>query len=100
MNLKIHPTYLEDLCIIQLMYLEVRDSSDVPKRFMNLYIMVFMVAIMNDLLAFLDNGHYDCFMITIMKDLSVFLDNGHYGCFMVTIMKDFSVLLDTCIRSL
>ena len=47
-------TYLEDSCIIHLMYLEVCDLSDVLGRFMNLYIMV----IMKDLLAFLDNGHY------------------------------------------
>ena len=45
MNLKIHPTYLEDLCIIHLMYIEVRDSSDVPRRFLYLYIMVIMVAL-------------------------------------------------------
>ena len=61
-----HPMYLEDSCIIHLMYLEVRDSSNVPKRFMNLYIMVLMVAIMKPLLAFLNNGHYGCFMVTIM----------------------------------
>ena len=41
---------------------------------MNLYIMVFMVAIMKDLLVFLYNGYYGCFMVTIMNDLSVFLD--------------------------
>ena len=63
-NLKNYPTYLENSCIIHLMYIEVCDSYDVPERFMNLYIMV----IMKDLLAFLDNGHYGCFMITIMKD--------------------------------
>ena len=31
-----YPTYLEDLCIIYLMYLEVHDSSYIPIRFMNL----------------------------------------------------------------
>ena len=41
---------------------------------MNLYIMVFMVSIMKDLLVFLYNGYYGCFMVTIMNDLSVFLD--------------------------
>ena len=55
-----HPMNLEDSYIIHLMYL---DSSDVPKRFVNIYIMV----IMKDLLAFLDNGYYGCFMITIIK---------------------------------
>ena len=85
MNIEDYPTYLEDSCIIHL-YLEVRDSSDVPRRFVNLYIMV----IMKDLLAFLDNGHYRCFMITIMKDLLAFLDNGHHGFFMITIMKNLS----------
>ena len=76
MNLEDYPTYLEDSCIIHLMYLEVFDSSDVPERFMNLYIMV------------------------IIKDLLAFLDNDYYGCFMITIMKDFSAFLDTCIKSL
>ena len=52
-----------------MMYLEVRDSFDIPERFMNIYIMVLIVVIMKDLSAFLDNGHYDCFMVTIMKDL-------------------------------
>ena len=64
-NLKDYPMYLEDL-----MYLEVRNLSDVPRRFVNLYIMV----IMKDFLAFLDNGYYNCFMITSIKDLSIFLD--------------------------
>ena len=72
MNLEDYLMYLEDLCIIHLMYLGVRDSFDVPERFVNLYIMV----IMKDLLTFLDNDYYDCFMITIMKNLLVFLDNG------------------------
>ena len=75
-NLEYYPTYLEDLCIIHLMYLKVRDSSDVPGRFVKLYIMV------------------------IMKDFLTFLDNHHYGCFMITIMKYLSAFLDTCIRSL
>ena len=88
--------YLEDSCIIHLMYLEVRDSSDLSKRFENLYIMV----IMNDLLAFLNNGNYGCFMMTIVNDLLAFLDNGHYGCFMITIMKNFSAFLDISIKSL
>ena len=65
--------YLEDLCIIHLMYLEVRNLFDVPRRFVNLYIMV------------------------IMKD---FLYNGYYNCFMITSIKDLSIFLDTCIRSL
>ena len=82
------------------MYLEVRDSSDVLRRFVNLYIMVLMVAIMKDLSVFLDNDHYGYFMVTIMKDPLSFLDNGHYGCIMVIVMKDFSAFLDTCIRSL
>ena len=51
MNLEDYPTFLEDSYIIHLMYLEVRDSFDVLGRFMNMYIMV----IMKDLLAFLDN---------------------------------------------
>ena len=55
--------------------IEVHDLSNVSGRFVNLYIMV----IMKDLLAFLDNGHYGCFMITIVKDLLAFLDNAHYG---------------------
>ena len=84
MNLEDYPMYLEDSCIIYLTYLKVRDSSDITGRSVILYIMV----ITKDLLAFLDNGHYGCFMITIMKDLLAFLDNGHYGCFMITIMKD------------
>ena len=67
--------YLEDSCIIHLMYLEVRDSSYIPERFVNLYIMVLMVAIMKNLSTFIDNGHYCCFIITIMKDLSDFLDS-------------------------
>ena len=96
MNLEDYLMYLEDLCIIHLMYLGVRDSFDVPERFVNLYIMV----IMKDLLTFLDNDHYDCFTITIMKNLLVFLDNGRYDYFMITIMKDFSAFLDICIRSL
>ena len=74
---------------MHLMYLEVRNSSDVPRRFVNPYIMV----IMKYLLSFLDNSHYGCFMITIMKDFLDFLDNSHYGCFMITIMKDFSIFL-------
>ena len=41
----IHPTYLEDSCILHLTYLEVRDSSDVLGRFVNLYIMAIMVAL-------------------------------------------------------
>ena len=45
MNLEDYPMYLEDSCIIHLMYLEVHDSSDVPRRFVNLYIMVIMVAL-------------------------------------------------------
>ena len=69
MNLEDYSTYLEDSFIIHLMYLEVRDSFDVLGRFVNLYIMV----IMKDPLAFLDNGHYGFLMITIIKDLSVFL---------------------------
>ena len=64
------------------MYLEVRDSCDVSGRFVNLYIMVIMVA------------------LSIMKDLLAFLNNGHYGCFMVAIMKDLSTFLNSCIRSL
>ena len=80
--MKIHLVYLEDLYIIHLMYLEVRDSCDVSGRFVNLYIMVIMVA------------------LSIMKDLLAFLNNGHYGCFMVAIMKDFSTFLNSCIRSL
>ena len=96
MNLKDYPMYLEDSCIIHLMYLEVRDSGDVPEIFVNLYIMV----IMKNLLAFLDNRYYGCFMITIIKDLLVFLDNGDYGCFMITIMKYLLVFLKTCIISL
>ena len=84
MNIEDYPMYLEDSYIIHLMYLEVHDSSDVLGRFMNLYIMV----IMKNLLAFLDNGHYRCFMITIMKNVLAFLDNGQYGFFMITIMKD------------
>ena len=76
MNLKDYPTYLEDSCIIYLMYLEVLDSSYVPGRFMNLYIMI------------------------IMKYLLAFLDNGHYGCFMITIKKNLLAFLNTCIRSL
>ena len=68
--MKIHSKYFENSCSIHLMYLEVRDSSDVPKRFANLYIMVLMVAIIKDISTFLDNGHYGCFMVmTIMKDL-------------------------------
>ena len=78
------------------MYLEVRDSSNVPRRFVNQYIMI----IMNNLLTFPDNGHYGCFMKTIMNDFLAFLDNGHYGCFMITIIKDLSTFLDTCIKSL
>ena len=35
-----------------------------------------------------------------MNDLLAFLDNDHYDCFMVTIMKDFSAFLDICIKSL
>ena len=96
MNLEDYSTYLEVSCVIHLMYLEVRDSSDIPRRFVNLYIMI----IMKDLLVSLDNGHYGCFMITIMKEILVFLNNGHYGCFMITIMKDLSAFLDTFIRSL
>ena len=95
-NLEDYPTYLEVSCIIHLMYQEVRDSVDVTGRFMNLYIMV----IITNLLAFLDNGHYGCFMITIMKDFLAFLNNGHYGCFMITIMKYLLAFLDTCIISL
>ena len=98
--MKIHPTYLEDSCIIHLMYLEVRDSFDVPEIFVNLYIMVLMFAIMKDLSAFLDNDHYDCFMMTIMKDFSPFLNNGDYGSFMMTIMNNLSTFLDTYIKSL
>ena len=45
MNLEIHLTYLEDSYIIHLIYLEVRDSSDVLERFVNLYIMVIIVAL-------------------------------------------------------
>ena len=45
MNLEDYPMYLEDSCIIHLMYLKVCDSSDVPGRFMNLYLMVIMVAL-------------------------------------------------------
>ena len=78
------------------MHLKGHDSSNILGRFVNLYIMVFI----NDLLAYLDNGRYDCFMITIMKDLLAFLDNGHYGCFMITIMKNLSTFIDTCIISL
>ena len=96
MNLEDYPTYLEVSCIIHLMYLEVRDSSDVIGRFVNLYITV----ITKDLLAFLDNGHYCCLMITIMKDFLAFLNNGQHGCFMITIMKDLSAFLDTRIISL
>ena len=96
MNLENYPTYLEDSCIIHLMYLEVHDPSNVPRRFVTLYIMV----IMKNLLAFLDNDHYDCFIITSKKDLLAFLDNGHYGCFMITIMKYLSAFLDACIKSL
>ena len=70
MYLEDYPMYLEYSYIIHLMYLEVYDLSNVPERFVNLYIMV----IIKDLLAFIDNGHYGYFMITIMKDLSVFLD--------------------------
>ena len=40
MNLEDYPTYLEDSCIIYLMYLEVRDSSYVLERIVNLYIRV------------------------------------------------------------
>ena len=76
--------------------MEVRDSFDVLGRFVNLYIMV----IMKDFLAFLDNGHYGCFMITIMNDILTFIDNGYYGFFMITIMEDLSAFLDTCIISL
>ena len=96
MNLEDYPMYLEDLCIIHLKYLKVHDSFDVLGRFVNLYIMV----ILKDLLAFLDNGHYVCFMITIIKDLLAFLDKGHFGCFMITIMQYVLAFLDTCIRSL
>ena len=39
-------TYLENLCIIYLIYLEVRDSFDVLGRFVNLYIMVIIVSTM------------------------------------------------------
>ena len=95
MNLEDYSTYLEDSCIVHLMYLKVCDSFDVPRRFMNLYIMV----IIKNLLTFLNNRHYGCFMITIMKDLLAFLDNSHYGCFMITIMKGLS-FLDICIKSL
>ena len=70
MYLEDYPMYLKYSYIIHLMYLEVYDLSNVPERFVNLYIMV----IIKDLLAFIDNGHYGYFMITIMKDLSVFLD--------------------------
>ena len=42
MNLEDYLMYLENLCIIHLMYLKVRDSSDVHERFVNLYIMVIM----------------------------------------------------------
>ena len=38
MNLQEYLTYLKDS-------LEVRDSSDVPGRFVNLYLMVIMVAL-------------------------------------------------------
>ena len=37
--------------------------------------MVLMVAIMEDLSAFLDNGHYICSMVTIIKNLLAFLNN-------------------------
>ena len=96
MKPKYYSTYFENSCIIHLMYLEVRDSSNVPRRFVNQYIMI----IMNNLLTFTDNGHYGCFMKTIMNDFLAFLDNGHYGCFMITIIKDLSTFLDTCIKSL
>ena len=36
LTLKIYSTYLEDLCIIHLMYLEVRDSSNVSGRLVNM----------------------------------------------------------------
>ena len=68
--LKIHQTYLENLCIIHLKYLEVRDSSNVLERFVNLFIMVILVVIMKDFSTFLGNGHYVYFMVTIMKDFS------------------------------
>ena len=55
MNLEDYPTYFEDSCIIHLMFLKIRNSSDVLGRFMNLYIMV----IMKYLVAFQDNGHYE-----------------------------------------
>ena len=38
-------TYFEDSCIIHLMYLEVRDSSYVLEIFVNLCIMIIMVAL-------------------------------------------------------
>ena len=44
-TLKIHPAYLEDSCIIHLMYLEFRDSSNVLGRFVNIYIMVIMISL-------------------------------------------------------
>ena len=58
------------------MYLEVRNSFDVLGRFVNLYIMVLMVAIMKDFSVFIDHGHYvDHYgkMKTIMKNFSAFL---------------------------
>ena len=95
MNLEDYPTHLEDSYIFHLMYLEICDPFDVSGRFVNLYIMV----IMKDFLAFLDNNHYGFFMITIIKDILVFLDNGHYGCFIIIITKDLSTFLDKCIKS-
>ena len=91
-----HPINLGDSCIIRLMYLEVCDSFNVSGRFVNLYIMI----IIKDLLAFQDNGHYDCFMITITNYLLTFIDNGYYGYFMITIMKYILAFLDICIRNL
>ena len=45
MNLEDYPTYLEDSCVIHLMYLKVHDSPDVLGIYMNLYVMVIMVAL-------------------------------------------------------
>ena len=57
MNLEDYPTYLEVYHSLDVS--GIRDSYDVLGRFVNLYIMV----IMKDLLAFIDNGHCGCFMI-------------------------------------
>ena len=47
MNMKFifHPMNLEDSYIIHLMYLDICDLSDVLGRFVNLYIMVIMIAL-------------------------------------------------------